>query len=133
MPRKDPYSQNKKCKRCGKLIGNRNKTGYCNPCRNKTFPVKHTEETKEKMRKAKWGKKNPNWQGDNIKYNGLHRWVERRIEKPDICPRCKKRPAIDLTNKGVYDRNLDNWEYLCRHCHMKEDGRLKQLTSWRGD
>jgi hypothetical protein len=93
--------------------------------------MKHSKETKEKMRKAKLGKKNPFWKGTKVGYNGLHRWVERRLEKPELCERCNKRPAIDLANKGVYNRDLENWEYLCRHCHMKEDGRLKQLTSWR--
>lgn len=46
------------------------------------------------------------------------------MSKPDLCPKCHIRPAIDLANKGIYDRNLSNWEWLCRKCHMESDGRL---------
>jgi len=31
---------------------------------------------------------------------------------------------MDLANKGIYDRNPDNWEWLCRKCHMTKDGRV---------
>jgi hypothetical protein len=68
--------------------------------------------------------KNSNWQGDNVGYGSLHRWVIRRLPKPEICPSCNKRKAHDLANRGIYDRNLKNWEWLCRKCHMQSDGRL---------
>lgn len=64
------------------------------------------------------------WKGDKVGYGKLHEWVKNRIIKPEICPRCKKRKAYDLANKGIYNRDLKNWEYLCRKCHMKSDGRM---------
>lgn len=70
------------------------------------------------------------WKGDDVNLSGLHDWVRKRLPKPDKCARCKKIPPVDLANKGIYDRNLDNWEYLCRRCHMLSDGRLNRLISY---
>lgn len=84
-----------------------------------------SEKTKAKMR----GSNNPQWAGDKVGYISLHAWVRRRLIKPELCPTCNLRPAYDLANKGVYDRNLDNWEYLCRKCHMIKDGRMDKFHS----
>jgi len=73
---------------------------------------------------SKIGEKNPQWKGDNVGYGKLHEWVKNRMVKPKICPKCKKRKAYDLANKGIYNRDLKNWEYLCRKCHMESDGRM---------
>ena len=68
---------------------------------------------------------NPNWKGDSIKYHAVHRWVERRLKKPDICPRCKQKGWMDLHNiSGEYKRDVKDWEWLCRRCHMIVDGRF---------
>ena len=52
----------------------------------------------------------------------LHDWVKRRISNPGICIRCNE-PSIrmELSNNGVYDRELKNWEWLCRRCHFYKD------------
>lgn len=73
---------------------------------------------------SKLGDKNPQWKGNDVGMSKLHAWVKERLPKPDICPKCNLRKAYDLANKGIYDRNLENWEYLCRKCHMESDGRL---------
>lgn len=78
---------------------------------------------------AKLEEKNPMWKGDKVGYSKLHEWIKSRIEKPKLCPKCKKRNTHDLANKGVYDRNLENWEWLCRKCHMDSDGRMKKFLS----
>ena len=69
------------------------------------------------------------WRGDEVGLISLHEWVAKRIPKPEVCPKCSLRPVIDLANKGVYDRNLANWEWLCRKCHMLSDGRLERFLS----
>jgi len=71
-----------------------------------------------------WEDKSPLWKGDNVGSRSLHLWVERRLPKPPMCQSCGIAPPIDLANKGVYDRNLKNWEWLCRKCHMTKDGRI---------
>ena len=40
------------------------------------------------------------------------------------CENCKQNFPYDLANKGIYNRDLRNWKWLCRRCHMLEDGRL---------
>ena len=88
---------------------------------------KHTEETKQKCRLAKQADRNPMWVGDHVSYSALHTWVKARLPKPEFCDTCKIKPSYDCANKGVYNRELKNWHWLCRHCHMEADGRMKNL------
>ena len=77
---------------------------------------------------AKIGNKNPNWKGDKVGYNALHGYIRKRKTKPELCERCNKRPAFDLANiSQKYKRELSDWEYLCRKCHMDGDGRNNKL------
>ena len=88
---------------------------------------RHSDETKEKMRVARIGEKNPMWKGDSVHYEALHEWIKRRIPKPEKCVICNTSPPRDLANiSGEYKRELSDWEYLCRSCHMKKDGRGKK-------
>ena len=83
---------------------------------------------RHKKSQAKMGQKNPHWSGNQVGYGGLHSWVRKRIPKPNLCQICQERPAYDLANiDNNYDRNLINWKWLCRKCHMLEDGRLLKL------
>lgn len=76
---------------------------------------------------------NPMWKSNKAKYGALHIWVKSRVPRPDICPNCNQRPAIDLANISpeynpkTYTRDLENWEWLCRKCHMTKDGRLSRM------
>lgn len=75
-----------------------------------------------------YGENNPAYKGDSVGYFALHDWVRRRIKKPKLCVACKQREARDLANiSGTYQRDLSDWEYLCRKCHMDKDGRNEQL------
>jgi hypothetical protein len=74
----------------------------------------------------KTGEKNHNWKGDGVGYIGLHGWVKRNLKKPKKCQDCKKEKGLDLANiSQEYKRDLDDWEWLCRRCHMIKDGRTK--------
>lgn len=75
------------------------------------------------------GAKNYNWKGEDVGYAALHIWVRAKLPKPDFCQHCHEKPPLDLANKGTYDRNLENWEWLCRSCHMTKDGRMKNLVN----
>lgn len=76
--------------------------------------------------KDKRNEKNPMWKGNKVKKGALHRWIEVRKPKPELCERCKKVPPLDLSNiSGEYFRDINDFEWLCRSCHMKYDGRLK--------
>jgi len=75
--------------------------------------------------KSHLGEKNGRWMGDKVKYSGLHKWIKKHKKKPKWCEDCKKVPPYDLSNKsGKYKRDVKDWEYLCRRCHMIKDGRM---------
>jgi hypothetical protein len=71
---------------------------------------------------------NGNWLGVNVSYRGVHRWVRRRKIQPERCEICgAQKDRLDLANlSGDYKRDLEDWIYLCRRCHMKTDGRLER-------
>lgn len=90
---------------------------------------KHSKETKERMSENRKENKNPNWKGDKVEYGSLHNWIRRHKSKPEFCEECKINKPYDLANiSGKYKRDINDFEWLCRKCHMKKDGRLKKLN-----
>ena len=80
------------------------------------------------MKTSRLGEQNPMWKGDNVGLNSLHQWVRSRLVKPLFCQNCKKVPPYDLANiSQVYKRDLSDWEWLCRKCHMVKDNRMLNL------
>lgn len=68
------------------------------------------------------------WKGKDASLKALHVWILKRKPKPKLCIRCKKVPPKDLANiSQKYKRDIKDFEWLCRKCHMKKDGRLKKL------
>ena len=71
--------------------------------------------------------KNPMWR-DDVGYSSLHLWIKNYKQKPKVCEICKKYPPHDLANiSGKYKRDINDFEWLCRKCHMIKDGRLNNL------
>jgi hypothetical protein len=107
----------------------------------------HTEETKKKMSRRHMGKSNfsptgedhPRWKGDRAGAHSIHRWVEKRLQKPSACPECKRVVSLELvyydhlvgTRRGTYKRDVLCFQWLCRRCHVTKDGRLKYLEDGR--
>lgn len=94
------------------------------------------KETLEKMSEAMKGKNlnenNGVWKGDLVSIGQLHQWVRRHKTKTGICQDCKKSEkevrTLDLANiSGKYKRDINDFEWLCRRCHMKKDGRLENM------
>lgn len=78
------------------------------------------------------------WKGDNpINRAWLHTWVRSRLQQPEYCPICNKGRAYDLANISpkynpeTYNRDLKNWYWCCRRCHMLSDGRMSNLEVGR--
>jgi hypothetical protein len=91
------------------------------------FQKGHDSGRKGKKYPSFSGENHPNWKGDGVGYKSLHQWVASHFPAPDLCQECKKKPPYDLANKGIYNREFKNWEWLCRGCHMKKDGRTEKL------
>jgi|SRR6185503_18005070 len=88
-----------------------NKTGKCMDC---------FQKTKKGMLYNK--KTNSN------ELRSLHTWIKKRLKKPLECYDCNLIKPLDLANiSQEYKRDLNDWEWLCRSCHMKKDGRLYKL------
>ena len=85
-----------------------------------------------KLQKSISGSKNGQWKETGYGLGSIHEWVIRRKLKPKNCSKCKKVKSLDLANKsGKYLRNLFDWKWLCRRCHMKEDGRMNNLKQYK--
>jgi hypothetical protein len=76
--------------------------------------------------------KNGMWKGDNVKRNPLHDFIKYHLPKPKICQICGKERFLDLANRsGKYLRELSDFRWICRSCHMISDGRMKNLKKGR--
>ena len=127
---------NNTCADCGVLKSpRRNKTPYCRNCegkgdRCKLNKLERTEEWKLNIAKAKLGNKNPQWKGDKVGMIALHNWVRRHKVKPKYCECCKLVEPYDLANiSQKYKRDINDFEWLCRLCHMKKDKRIFNLKN----
>jgi DNA-directed RNA polymerase subunit RPC12/RpoP len=106
------------CIECGKELsiyyGKRCK--YCN------LKLLH-QYLKGKKRLDVTGEKHWNWKGNNVKYRGLHKWVQNHLGKATKC-------VNDLTHKSTryhwanisqkYKRDFTDWRQLCPSCNLKE-------------
>jgi hypothetical protein len=87
-----------------------------------------SNETRKKLSEMRMGENNPAWKGDDVTYGSLHDYIRWHKPKPDLCENCKGNHPRDLHNiPGTYKRNLEDWVWLCRSCHMIEDERLEKL------
>jgi hypothetical protein len=116
------------CK-CGQL-----KSKYAKTCQKCYFESKKgkcfiTEEGKKSLSESRKAENNPMWKGDNVGYASIHEWIKNRIPKPQLCQCCQTNIPYDLANiSGLYKRDLSDWEWLCRSCHMHKDGRMNNLN-----
>ena len=94
----------------------------------------HTQETRDKISKNYTGSGNPmygrigenssQWRGDKASYSAIHIWIRKHHPPPTNCMDCGViNNRLDLACvTGIYDRNIDNYRYICRFCHTKRDG-----------
>lgn len=108
----------------------------------KLFTSKFTQETRDKMSKAKMGAKNPNygktgkksnvWKGGSYTYYHIK---AKELHSNGICDKCglklkdkASEQEFDMHCWGDY-KNLDkkNWAELCRSCHKKTHHAINKL------
>jgi hypothetical protein len=111
------------CKICEKPIKIfKSRIGVVKYCSKKCFSIG------KKSQSINLNQNNGQWKGDKAKIHTIHQWVRLRKPRPLFCERCNIRYPYDLANKsGLYYRDINDFEWLCRKCHMTEDGRLKQF------
>ena len=62
------------------------------------------------------------WKGDNAGYTAIHYWIRSNFPKPIKCKNCNQKKRLYLSNiSGKYERNIDDYEWLCCKCHFKKD------------
>ena len=78
-------------------------------------------------------KNHKRWKGDNVHIETLHQWIRKNKPKPELCECCQIKPPYDCANiSGKYLRDINDYEWLCRRCHMLKDGRLEALRNRAG-
>jgi uncharacterized protein YlaI len=83
------------------------------------------QERNNKIKLSKLGQKNPMWVDRPKHLPTLHTWVRRNKPKKELCEHCNEKPAFDLANvSGKYLRNINDYIWLCRSCHMIFDNRM---------
>ena len=107
-------------------------------CQNCYLKWLHNNEESRKKSSKGWFKKgqsmnrnekNPMWKGTDVGYIALHNWVRQHKPEPKLCECCHKTKPHDVANiSGKYERNVDDFEWLCRKCHMIKDGRLVKFN-----
>lgn len=78
-----------------------------------------------KFAKINVGEKNGMWK-ENPKYRSMHKWVERKLGKPNYCENCRNgklrhRQYHWANISGEYLRELTDWIRLCVKCHKALD------------
>jgi len=100
----------KVCKDCGKQVSQ--KAIRCKSCAAK-FIIKFQ----------------PHKLKESPTYKTLHKWIRRHLPKPNKCPDCGEHKRLDVHNTNrEYKRDLSDWQYKCRRCHMLNDNRLTNFN-----
>lgn len=76
------------------------------------------------------GSKSYLWKGDSVGIDALHTYMKKHVPDKGVCKTCGSRGKVDLANiSNEYRRDISDWKWLCRKCHMTEDGRLERFLS----
>lgn len=58
----------------------------------------------------------------NAQYVRLHRWARKYLPMPESCNICNAIKPLEVSNvSGMYVCDIGDWQWICRHCHMKYD------------
>ena len=141
----------RKCSKCGNFYpetldyfhkSHGGLLSYCKLCRNKQ-EKKHYQksrkqilETKKEYRernKETLNKKSREFR-ENFKekfgfsHSGIHSYIKKRFPKPNKCNICCKEGILELSNiSGEYKKDLFDWQWVHKKCHMGYDLGLKTL------
>ncbi len=76
------------------------------------------------------GPRNGQWKGSQVGLRALHDWIKYHKPKAAKCANCgNSSKPLEMANiSGEYHRDVQDFQWLCRRCHMKSDGRLERLA-----
>lgn len=74
---------------------------------------------------------NPMWKGDDAADQTGRDRASRWFIVSRFCEKCNRKIHIERHHKDGNSLNNDrqNLQFLCRRCHMEEDGRMQQFNS----
>jgi AP2 domain len=70
-----------------------------------------------------------NWKGDKVQPQSGRMRALKQFPEMDKCQRCEESPAVDRhhVDNDTLNNSAENVRFLCRRCHMIEDGRTKKV------
>ena len=99
-------------------------SSWCKEC-HKEYMVTYRKDNREKLlkqsvkRTGKYVKKHRQYYNN---YTNIHEWVRRHKQKPKICCICNERRKLELANiSGEYKRDIKDFLYVCKKCHVLFD------------
>jgi len=93
---------------------------------------KYQQTYKKQVSQRFCGENNPTWKGDKAGLIAIHQWVRRRKPQPSLCEKCNLNKPYDLANiSQQYKRDINDFEWLCRKCHMTDDNRIINFNKKR--
>lgn len=81
-----------------------------------------------------FGSKNHMWKGDKISYKSAHARVASHRGKPSRCDKCgitDPKKKYEWANKTGHYHDPMDYDRLCRSCHCKRDGLIKNLSGYQ--
>ncbi len=125
------------CIECGTIINKKKNVSFrrktCSKDCYMSFRAKRvaagvrTPEARRKQSVNHSGSRNYNW-SEKPSYSALHKRMYKIMKKPEACEECGEKKRLDLANisqKYLFD--ITDWTWLCRRCHLIQDGRLAVL------
>ena len=87
------------------------------------------------VKRNQTGKNNSSWKGNRAAYAAFHcrlYALKGHPQKCEVCGTTDANKTYDWANlTGQYD-NPDDYKRMCRSCHWKHDGTIKNITGKRG-
>lgn len=126
---------------CGKTTSKYRKEGnrYRKDRPNTVIYRHYSKDTRKKLSEQKKGEKNPmfgivadkhpKWKDNDIGYIKMHEWIRKYYPRPKLCQICGINSKLDAANiSGKYLREINDWLYLCRKCHINYDKNKKVMN-----
>lgn len=95
--------------------------------KDKRLSEEHKKKLSMKLKGKNSSEKHYLWKGDQVKYNSLHTWIRKYLQRPDLCQMCNKNEPKEVANiTGTYNREFKNWKWYCHKCHKLFDNIIER-------